>query len=79
MSTMRPRCRCAPPMLDGEAFTACRDDLRECPFIADPSRPWPSRPDLDAGHHVDSGVFHAPAGPAPFFERCLDDALDDGQ
>lgn len=66
-----------PALIDVEDFTACRDDLRECPFISDPKRPWEYEPDLSGEQYFNSGVFAVPAGFYEFFREVEQDARDD--
>jgi len=58
-------------------FVACRDDMSECSFILDKSKPWPNKPGLTGERYFNSGVFFAPASLKWFFERCYKDALND--
>lgn len=58
-------------------FTACRDDLSECPFITDKQQPWENYPQWAAERYFNSGVFAAPAGFDAFFEVLCKEAMDD--
>lgn len=59
------------------AFTACRDDLSECPFIEDRKRPWPKYPQWTSNYYFNSGVFAVPDGSDELFERLRIEASDD--
>ena len=60
-----------------DSFTACRDDLSECPFIADRQFPWAKYPEWPGESYFNSGVFSVPAGFDGFFDRIRQESLDD--
>lgn len=64
-------------LIDVKDFTACRDDLTECPFISDSSRPWEFDTHLCGRKYFNSGVFAVPAGFSAFFTAICLDAADD--
>lgn len=64
-------------LLEGTAFIACRDDLRECTFIGDPTRPWVAAPELSGAGYFNSGVLSIPHGFEDFFQAIAVEAADD--
>jgi hypothetical protein len=49
-------------------FTACKDDLSECPFIINKLYPWENYPTIQASNYFNSGVFACPVGMQNFFK-----------
>lgn len=58
-------------------FTACRDDLSECPFIHNKHQPWENYQQWSADKYFNSGVFAVPTGFQDFFDMIGKEALDD--
>jgi hypothetical protein len=58
-------------------FTACRDDLSECPFITDKTHPWIHFPWISSAAYFNSGVFACPSGYSAFFDGICAEAFDD--
>lgn len=66
-------------LFEGDRFTACRDDLSECPFITDSSRPWDNAQELDGSAYFNSGVFSCQEGYADFFLKIAEESLVEGE
>jgi len=64
-------------LIDVSKFTACRDDLSECPFILDTHHPWENNPQWTSEKYFNSGVFAVPDGFDSFFSTICKDAMND--
>jgi len=64
-------------LIDVSTFTACRDDLSECPFILDTCSPWENYPQWTSELYFNSGVLAAPDGFDSFFSTICKDAMND--
>lgn len=64
-------------LIDVSTFTACRDDLSECPFILDTRHPWANNPQWTSELYFNSGVFAVPDGFDSFFSAICKDAMND--
>jgi len=62
---------------DVDKFTACRDDLSECPFIEDRTRPWKRHPKWTSDRYFNSGVFASPSDLSEFFRQIREESTND--
>jgi hypothetical protein len=58
-------------------FTACKDDLSECPFIINKLYPWENYPTIQASNYFNSGVFACPVGMQNFFKTIEAESCND--